>query len=772
MLRRFIFFVLLALFSAGLVGAVIGVAYLWQWESIVAERFRTHRWSFPSKIYADSGIVYPGTDLKAVGFVDRLTNLGYESVTQVERRGDFQWKQGAKELDVFLHRFTYPPSEAAGHHVRLTLERNVVTRIDDVDAGSELFTLELEPELIGGLFAGTWEERRLVTLGEVTPHLLHAIIAVEDQHFYQHPGIDVRGVGRALFSNLRSGQVVQGGSTLTQQLMKNFFLSDERSLRRKIREALMALMVERRFSKEEILENYINEIYLGQRGAQGVHGVWEAARFYFAKEPSDLNIAECATLAGMIRAPNKVSPFRSPERCKQRRDYALGRMLEHGDISQEEYEAALKEPLRKAPGVVSTGDAPYFVDVVRQELARTFPSNVLTSEGLQVYTSLDTRLQRLAEQSLQDGLAELERKHAWLRSDDPAEQLQGCLIAIQPQTGAIKAMMGGRSYKSTQFNRCTQALRQPGSVFKPFTYLAAFEATRNHLQDIQPTTLLLDAPFEWSYPGGVWSPSNYGHYMGEVTVRAALEQSLNAATARLAQQVGLQPVLDIAQQLGIQSKLPPYPSVVLGAAEVVPFDVAQAFSVLANGGLRASLLSIKNVSARSGEAIERNPIQVEQVVDADSAYLVTHLMEGVLDRGTAARARRLGFKRPAAGKTGTTNDYNDAWFVGFTPDLLTVVWVGFDHKRAIRLAGGEAALPMWIEFMKKATQGTPEGPFLPPPGVTLARIDPESGGLATDRCPTSIDEAFFDGHAPTHACPLHPGSEARASLKPARAEED
>jgi len=768
MIRRLVVLALLLLFIVSLIGGIVGLVYLQQLESVVAERFRTHRWTFPSKIYADSSMVFPGLDIKAVGFVDRLVSLGYQPVQRIERRGDYHWAENGSQLDVALHAVPYPPNEASGHHVRLTLNHNIVTRMDDLDTGTELFTLELEPELIGGLFAGTWEERRLVTLSEVSPRLLQAIIVVEDQHFYEHPGIDVSGIARALLSNLRSGHVVQGGSTLTQQLMKNFFLSDERSLRRKVREAFMALMIERRFSKEEILENYVNEIYLGQRGAQGVHGVWEASRLYFAKDPSDLTVAECATLAGMIRAPNRISPFRNPERCKVRRDYALGLMLEHGLISAEEHAGAMQEPLRTTPGTMPTAEASYFVDVVRQELAQTYPPEVLTGEGLQVYTSLDTRLQRLAEQTVREGLAELERKHAWLRSEDPAEQLQACLIAIQPQTGAIKAMMGGRGYKSTQFNRCTQALRQPGSVFKPFTYLAAFEATREQGHGVQPTTLLMDEPFEWSYPGGTWSPSNYGNFMGEVTVRSALERSLNAATARLAQQVGLQPILEMAQKMGISTKLPPYPSVVLGAAEVIPFDVAQAFSVLANGGLRANLLSIKGVSDRSGASIERNPIQVEQVVNQDSAYLVTHLMEGVVDRGTAARARRLGFKHPAAGKTGTTNDYNDAWFVGFTPDLLTVVWVGFDRKRSVRLAGGEAALPMWSEFMKKAEQGLPAHPFLPPPGVILVRIDPESGGVATAACPTTIDEAFFAELAPSHACPLHtpPGSARDAEASP------
>jgi penicillin-binding protein 1B len=758
MLRRLALGLLLLIAIASTVGGIIGWSFVRRWDAIVSEKFRTHRWIFPSKIYADSGLIYPGIDLKAVGFLDRLHDLGYQPVQgEVERKGDYAFNERGGTLDVYLHDFRYPASEAAGHPIHIALAGNIVTRIDDRSAQREVYTLEMEPELLSGLYDRVWEERHLVTLQEVPPLLLRAIIDVEDQHFYTHHGIDGLGIARALWVNLRSGHTVQGGSTLTQQLMKNFFLTEERSVKRKLTEALMALIVERRFSKDEILENYINQIYLGQKGAQGVYGVWEASRFYFATEPHELSVAEMALLGALIKGPNKYSPFRDPERALHRRNYALTLMLKQGDITTEQFNAALQEPLRIAPVLNEGKDAPYFVDFVRQELARSYPSDVLTSEGLQIYTALDMHLQKLAEDALQTGLTELEKQHPRLHADTPADQLQGCLITIQPQTGAIKAMMGGRDYRSTQFNRCTQALRQPGSVFKPFTYLTAFEQTRHAAQPILPTTRLDDAPFEWSFDNQVWTPANYKkHYMGEVTVREALEFSLNAATARLAHEVGLLPIIETARRMGITSPLPPYPSVVLGSAEVTPFEVAQAFAVLANSGLRAAPLSIKKVLDRGGQPIERNPVQLEQVIPADTAYLVTHLMEGVIDVGTGAGARKRGFKRPAAGKTGTTNDFRDAWFVGFTPDLLTVVWVGFDHKRAINLAGGEAALPIWTEFMKRATAGLPANPFIPPPGVTLARVDPFSGQLATPACPETIEEAFYEGDEPTTPCPLHP----------------
>jgi penicillin-binding protein 1B len=747
MLRRLAFaaLVLLAVTLAGTLA--VAAYYVRKWDGIVSEKFRTHQWTFPSKIYSDGLLIYPGMDLKAVGFFDRLRDLAYQPVSgDVARRGDYRLDERTGVVDLFL-RDLPTAAETPALRVRLSLSGSTVSRIEDLDS---------RPKLLTGLYQDIWQERRLVTLAEVPPLLLRAIIDVEDQRFYRHHGIDVAGIARALWVNVRSGHLVQGGSTLTQQLMKNFFLTDERSLRRKLTEALMALIVERRFSKQEILENYVNEIYLGQRGAQGIYGVWEAARFYFAKEPRELSVAEMAMLAGMIKAPNRYSPFRDSERARRRRDYALGLMLREGDVTAAEHAAAVAEPLRAAPAAAETKDAPYFVDFVRQELAHGYPADVLTTEGLRIYTALDPHLQQLAEQALQSGIADLEQRYPRLRGSAPADQLQGCLIAIQPHTGAIKAMMGGRDYRSTQFNRCTQALRQPGSVFKPFTYLAAFEHSRRSDVHLLPTTRVEDEPFEWAFDNQVWRPANYrDRYFGLVTVRQALEFSLNAATARVAHEVGLPPILDVARRMGIASPLPPYPSVVLGAAEVTPFEVAQAFAVLANSGLRAAPIAIKKVVNRGGLPIQRKPVEVEQVVPADTAYLVTHLLEGVMDYGTGSPARRRSFARPAAGKTGTTNDYRDAWFTGFTPNLLAVVWVGFDQKRPLNLSGGEAALPIWTDFMKRATAGLPTAPFVPPPGVSMVRVDPLSGRLATAQCPETIEEAFYTGDEPTTPCPLH-----------------
>lgn len=759
MLRRFFTALILLLSATTLVGALIAWDYVRAWDEEITEKFRTQRWTFPSKIFSDGVLLYPGVNIDDSGLTERLGELGYQPVMgPVSRKGEYRLDKTASQLDIFLYDLPYPSDDGIGRPIRLQLAGNSIDKIVELKTGEERYDVELGGALLGGLYKDVWEERRVVKLQEVSPLLLRAIIDVEDNRFYSHFGIDPIGISRAVYTNLNSGHLMQGGSTLTQQLMKNLFLTSERSWQRKLREASMAVIVERRFSKDEILERYINEIYLGQRGAQGIFGVWEASHFYFSKEPSDLTVSEMATLAGLISAPNKYSPFRNPDAAKQRRNFALLKMLEQEDITPEQFEAAVREPLITTTPKFRTHAAPYYVDFVRNELDQTYPDSVLTEEGLTIHTSLDPYLQDVAEDVVTRGLADLEKRFPRLKSTDPKNQLQTCMIVIEPQTGAIKAMIGGRDYRGTQFNRCTQARRQPGSVFKPFTFLAAFEQNRNGGTAIMPTTRLEDSPFTWTFDRQrqSWTPANYKkQYYGTVTARQALEKSLNAATTRLAHDVGLAPIIEIAHRMGIESPLPPYPSIVLGSAEVTPFEVAKAFSVLANGGMQATPVSIRKVFNRDGEPIERHPIEVQQIIAPETAYLVTHMMEGVMQRGTARRAKDLGFTRPAAGKTGTTDDYRDAWFVGFTPNLLAVVWVGFDHRTDLNLSGGEAALPMWVDFMKRASADQPEIPFVPPPGAVVVRIDPASGQLATPDCPSSFEEAFFEGQEPVSPCPLH-----------------
>jgi penicillin-binding protein 1B len=755
MLRRIFLGVVAAIILVVCLAAVVAWRYYGVLDAIVVEKFNGRRWEFPSRVYSDSFLIYPGVDLKAAGFFDRLRRLNYREVSQGPlRKGDFRRTDSG--LQIFLRDFVYLGETVRDRLVDLEMQGDVLTRLVDAASGEEIYSLQLQPEIITGLYQTEWEERRVVPLAEIPRRLIRAVLVTEDQRFYDHMGVDLVGMGRALVVDIESGRIVQGGSTLTQQLMKNFFLSEERTLRRKLLEAAMAIVAERRYSKNEILENYLNEIYLGQNGLQGIYGVWEASQFYFARSPGELSLAEAALLAGLIRAPNYYSPYKHPERAVERRNTVLRLLLNAGDVTAEEYASAAAEPLRTAPVHGGRNAAPYFVDFLKDELVQSYPPEVLTSEGLGIFTSLDLQMQKFAERAVREGLANLEKQYPKLKSDSAEQRVQACLVAIQPQTGEIKAMVGGRDYASSQFNRVVQGHRQPGSVFKPFVYLAAFEEARDSPDPVTPATEIEDEPFEWKYDAQTWSPANYhDRYLGEVRVRRALELSLNAATARLAHRIGIEPIRDLARRMGIRSDLPPYPSMVLGALEVSPFEIAQAYSVIADQGLRATARATKKVVDRDGHPIERNPVAVTRVVSPQAAYLVTHLMEGVLQRGTGQRARALGFTRPAAGKTGTTNESRDAWFAGFTPDLVAVVWVGFDQDRALGLTGAQAALPIWTRFMKDATAGYPPASFVPPAGVALVRIDPYTGALATPSCPQTIDEAFWKGQEPTAPCPLH-----------------
>ncbi len=765
---------LLAAVFVGLVGGAAAAVLVWRYagdlDATVVEKFNGRRWAFPSRVYSDTFLIYPGLDLAAAGLFERLQRLNYRELdTGALRKGDY--RRTAQGLDLFLRDFSYPGQPLPDRLIHMELRANVLARMTDAQSGAELFSLQLEPEVITGLYDSTWEERREVSLAEVPPRLVQAIVVTEDQRFFEHHGVDPVGVLRAMAVNLQHGRIVQGGSTLTQQLMKNFFLSEERTFRRKVLEAAMAVVAERRYDKNEILENYLNEIYLGQNGLKGIFGVWEAAQFYFARPPNELSLGESAMLAGLIKAPNSYSPYRDAERARQRRDTVLGLLLQAGTITQAEYTEALAEPLRVGAPHGGRNAAPYFVDFLREELTNSYPPEILTSDGLGIFTGLDLHLQQLAAKAVRNGLEGLEKQYPRLKREAPTARLQACLIAIQPQTGEIKAMVGGRDYGASQFNRVVQAFRQPGSVFKPFVYLAAFETTRDAPEPITPATRLVDEPFEWAFDTQTWRPANYkDRYFGVVSARRALELSLNSATARLAHDIGLEPIRDLARRMGITSELPAYPSMVLGALEVSPFEIAQAYAVIANQGLRAAARATRKVVDRSGRPIERRPVEVGRVVSAEATYLLSHIMEGVIDRGTARGARELGFTRPAAGKTGTTNDARNAWFAGFTPDLLAVVWVGFDQRDELGLTGAAAALPIWTEFMKGATAAQPVSPFVPPSGVALVRIDPYTGGVATPSCPDTVDEAFWRGQEATTPCPLHSAATAASLTDPTRSE--
>ena len=740
--------VLLIITTAGLVA---GAWFLKDWEDKVTKKFEGRKWDFASKIYSDTYHLYVGINLRLDDLTEKLRRLGYyESSAPPKTQGAYHINAGAGSVDIFLHDFDFPTEKIKGYPVRILLQGNTVARIEVLPSKTEKFDLELEPEVVTGLYQRIWQERRVVKLGEVPPLLVKSILAIEDERFFHHMGVDPIGILRAMLVNLRHLSLQQGGSTLTQQLMKNFLLSDERTLSRKFPEAVMALIAERKYPKEVILENYLNEIYLGQRGSQGISGVWEAAQFYFSKPLSELTVGQTALLAGLIRAPNRLSPYRNAEAATKRRNVVLAKLLDDKIINKSQYEAALKERLPQRALVKVTNEAPFYVDYLRRELEQNYAKDVLEKDGLRIFTGLDLRIQKIAEKALTEGLAKLEASHSALKKKSAEESLEGAIVVIRPQTGEIKAMVGGRNYQKSQFNRIFQAKRQAGSVFKPFVFLAAFMHGGQSGMQYFSDTVVNDSQFTWTYDRGQsWQPNNYNNdYFGAVTVRRALESSLNSATARVAQDVGIRRVREVARRLGIESPLPAVPSLSLGSAEVTPLEVAVAFSTLANGGVRARSVAVKHVMDQNTKVLEKRDVKLEQVITPSLAYTMNQLLKGVMDRGTGAPARRWGFTRPAAGKTGTTNDYKDAWFVGYTPELLAVVWVGYDGPAKIGLSGAEAALPIWTEFMKAATANTPVTDFpapLVPKSETPEVTPPEKCGSATR-----------EGELPGEPCPATP----------------
>jgi len=627
------------------------------------------------------------------------------------------------------------------------------------------------PIALTNLFDAARVKRRLVEFKDIPKVLVDAVTAGEDRGFFSHHGLAPLRIAGAFISNLHEGNRLQGGSTITQQLARNLFLTAAPAWRRKVAEAFMAVILEMRLTKEEIFALYSNEVYLGQIGSFAVHGFGEGSIAMFGKDLSELTLSEAATLAGVIPAPNAYSPGRHPARAKARRNLILEAMRTTAAITTEEYERAKLAPLVAIQGAGDSTEAPYLMDFIREELLRDYSEDELMNGGLNVYTTMDPALQKAAVDAVTRGLASVEAQLAARRKNKNSAgeaQPQAALIAIDPHTGAIKAMVGGTDYAASQYNRITHALRQPGSVFKPIVYAAALETAydvgsneldpasdSNALQNsriITPLTMFLDAPGFFFSGGAVYAPSNYKQdYRGLVTVRTALEHSLNLATIRIAERIGFGRVASLARRMGLNARIKGYPAVAIGAFEVTPLELAGAYTAFANEGKRIEPHTLLRVASKEGLDLKVYTYPPRQVINRSIAYLMTHLMEGVIDHGTGAGVRSRGFRRPAAGKTGTSRD---GWFAGYTPDLLVITWVGFDDNRDLGLEGARSALPIWTDFMLKAYELHPPTrersmSFMVPPGVEIVCIDAETHTRATPLCPNTFDEAFIEGTAPS-----------------------
>ncbi len=660
---------------------------------------------------------------------------------------------------------------AGGNAVEVQFGAKTIKSVRPLGGGTELGSAEIEPELITNLFDSAREKRRPVRYDDLPPVLVHAIQSAEDKRFFEHGGFDfVRIVGAAWADLRHSSNHYQGASTITMQVARTFFFSNQRTWRRKVAEAMVSLELEQRFSKQQIFELYANEIYLGNRGSFGIRGFSEAAVAYFGKDLRQLSLGECAYLAGIIRAPNYYSSAdRRPERGAQARDRVLTQMLENKYVTEADVQDAKRAPLKIIRTAISNGDAPYFVDMIKDHLLDKYSENELLSENFRVYTTLDSDLQHDAALAVDAGAKNVDKLLAkkydrWRKeqekkgSSDPVPQVQVALVALDPRTGEIKAVIGGRDYGQSQLNHAL-AHRQPGSVFKPFVYAAAFDNAVDGVQPIvTPATTVDDEPTTFEFDGKEYTPNNFGQkFMGRVTIRDALTNSLNVATVKVAELIGYGRVVQIARQMGLGNNILPTPAVALGAYEMTPVDVAAGYTAFANGGVRAEPEFIHSIVGADGTVLEKSTPQTHAVLDPRVTFLVTSLLKDVMNRGTAMGVRAKGFSLPAAGKTGTSRD---GWFAGFTSNLVCVIWIGFDDNRDLGLPGGTAAAPVWADFMMRATARPAYKDvkdFVAPEGVQSVTIDPESLELATPNCPTTREEVYVAGSAPTQMCELHGG---------------
>ena len=735
--RRFLWysFLLAALAAAG------WTAYL---DFRVRSEFEGRRFALPARIYARPLELHAGQRVPKEAVVQELRELGYR---EVPREAEYGWYVRTGEgLEIATRPFVFWDGLQAPRRIKVAFDGGKVSGVADSE-GKEISLARLEPIPIGGIYPAGNEDRVLVRLSEVPQDFVKALVAVEDRKFFTHHGFDVRGLARAALS-LFSGKL-QGGSTLTQQLVKNFFLTPERTVQRKATELVMAVLLEAHYGKEEILETYLNEIYLGQDRDRAIHGIGLAAQFYFGKEARHLTLAESALLVGIIKGPTHYDPHRHPARALERRNLVLREAKDEGSITLEQYAAARAASLAVSPKP-SLGTSPYpaFVQLVHRQLRRDYDEKDLRSEGLRIFTTLDPRVQRAAEEALTKRLAQFDKEK---RFGPPG--LEGAAVVTDPQSGEIEALVGGRDPRFRGYNRAVDAVRPVGSLLKPAIYLTALsEPARYNL-----LTPIDDSPFVWKSRGTPdWKPANYDRqFHGQVPLRTALAQSYNVASARLGTELGVDKVLENVRRLGIDRPMQPYASSLLGAVEFSPLDVAQMYQTIATGGFRTPLRAIREVTTQEGSPLKRYALATEQAFAPEPMYLLAAAMQGVVREGTGQGLKNwLAPELAIAGKTGTTDEQRDAWFAGFSGDRLGIVWVGYDDNRAAKLSGAAAALPVWGEMMAALD---PEPLALPKPdGVEIVHIDPQTG-LRGSGCPGAFELPFVAGSAPEGRAPCADG---------------
>ncbi len=749
---------LVTVLITGIALAAVSAFYYIKFARMIEVKLSGGPFPNTSMLFAAPRTLSIGDEVTIAEILTQLRRSGY-SESHGNRMGWFRPREDG--VDIFPGPDSYFDQEAGV----LTIKGNRVARIVSLRDNTERTQYMIEPELITNLFDRKREKRRIVKYPDIPKVLVNAVVSIEDKRFFQHAGFDPLRIIKAAYVDVRKGYSAEGASTLSMQLARGFFLTPTKTWKRKVAETMITLQLEQKLTKEEIFEHYANHVDLGRRGSFAIRGFGEAAQAYFGKDIGELTLPEAATLAGLIQRPSFTNPYRWPERARTRRNVVLSMMRENGYISEQDYSDAASKPINVAKGGVESTDAPYFVDLVNDELQERFQEHDFQAKSFRVYTTLDMNLQQAAAEAVRMGLVEVDALLQKRRKKDQSyPDAQVALVALDPRTGEIKALIGGRNYGVSQLNHAV-AKRQPGSIFKPFVYAAALStALDENAKPITPALQLVDEPTTFWYDGRPYEPNNFGgEFHGTVNLRQALSKSMNIPTVKVAEMVGYDKVATLARQSGMNSDLRGTPAIALGAYEVSALEMAGAYTVFGNQGVYSKPAFIKSIRDTSGHAIyEDKPVR-RAVLDPRVDFMMVSLMEEVLRSGTGAGARSRGFVLPAAGKTGTSHD---GWFAGFTTSLICVVWVGFDDNRVLPLEGANSALPIWTEFMKRAHQFREyrnAHAFEAPEGIVSVEIDPATGYLAAAGCPGARAEVFISGTQPSEICHLHGGAGTRVA---------
>lgn len=716
-----------------LVAIVIAAPYIIYLDSVVQDKFTGKRWTIPAKVYARPLELFKGQKLSKEDFLTELNALGYKAVANVNSVGQMHVEDN--KVTVFSRGFQFYEGLEKSNLVTTSFMGNYVSQVTD-NNDKAVPLIRLEPMMIGGVYPAHNEDRILIKIEQVPALLIQALVAVEDKRFYKHHGVSPRGIARAIYINITKGKLTQGGSTLTQQLVKNFYLSNERSLKRKVNEALMSILLELHYSKKEILGAYLNEVFLGQDGQRSIHGFGLASQYFFGQPVNELKLPQIALLVGMVQGPSLLNPRRHPERAMERRNVVLDVLTEQQIITPELAKVAKAQPLGVIPqGRLGISSFPAFIDLVKRQLREDYQEEDLTSEGLRIFTSLDPIIQIKAEKALAATLQRLGKR---------AGELEAAMVITNPTTSELLGLIGSRDRNYVGFNRAIDAVRSIGSQMKPAVYLTALESNRYTL-----STIIEDEPYIVPVKGGKdWEPQNFDRqFHGNVFFYQALAHSYNVSTVKIGMDVGVTNVLKTVKRLGVNADLQAYPAMLLGSASLTPMEVATMYQTIASGGFNSPIRAIRSVITAEGKPLKRYPFETQQRFNSGAIYLLQYAMQAVMREGTGRSAyNQLPSAINLAGKTGTTNLSKDSWFTGFGQDLLATVWLGKDDNSNTMLTGASGALQVWSTFMKEARPASLNMPI--PDNIVFAWVDADTGQGAGEDCPNAVKMPFIKGTQP------------------------